>query len=242
VPTIVDRVRWTGPVQTGDLAFVAEHAVRPLKFTLPGPLTIADTAWPEAYADEAELVMDLAAAVNQEARALDTLGPAIIQIDEPHFNADVGKAREFGVAALDRALEGLTCATAVHICYGYGTEMVLQWKNANTSWGQYETLLPLLAESRVDILSLEFAAPRLDPGVLALAGGKQIAFGCVDVSPDPPEPAAAIADRIRAALRTVAADRLLPSTDCGMVPLSRHLARAKMRSLAEAAALVRREL
>ena len=239
VPTIVDRVRWTGPVLRDDLAFTLAHTGRPVKITLPGPMTIADTAFAPAYADQGELIMDLAIAVNHEARALAELGPAIIQIDEPAFNAEPDKARELGIAALDRALEGVSCRTAVHVCYGYGTETVLKWKSANTSWGQYEQLLPLLAESRVDILSLEFAAPKLDPAVLELAGNKAIAFGCVDVSPQPPEPAEVVAERIRAALKVVPAERLLPSTDCGMAPLDRSLAGAKMRLLVEATALAR---
>ncbi|HLG68812.1 MAG TPA: methionine synthase, partial [Chloroflexota bacterium] len=131
---------------------------------------------------------------------------------------------------------------AVHVCYGYGTDVVLRWKNANTSWGQYQELLPLLAESNVDVLSLEFAAPKLDPAVLQLAGNKRIAFGCVDVSPAAPEPVEVVAQRIREALKYVPADRLYPSTDCGMAPLPRELAVAKMRVLAEAARIVGEEL
>jgi len=243
VPTIVDRVRWTGPVQRDDLAFALWHASRPVKFTLPGPLTIADTAHAEGvYRDEAELVMDLAAAVNAEARGLAELGPAIVQIDEPVFNAELDKARDLGIAALNRCVEGLSCLTAVHVCYGYGTDVVLRWKNANTSWGQYQELLPLLAESNVDVLSLEFAAPKLDPKVLELAGEKKIAFGCVDVAPQEPEPVEMVAARILAAVEVAGPERLLPSTDCGMAPLDRDLARRKMRRLAEAAALVRAEL
>ena len=242
VPTIVDKVRWTEPVLLRDVAFVLSQASWPVKFTLPGPMTIADTAYAEAYKDEAELIFDLAAVVNAEARTLARLGPAIIQIDEPAFNAEPDKAREIGIPALQRAIEGVECATAVHVCYGYGTETVLRWKNANTSWGQYEQLLPLLAETQVAILSLEFAAPKLDPAVLQLAGNKRIAFGCVDVSPAAPEPVEVVAQRIREALKYVPADRLYPSTDCGMAPLPRELAVAKMRVLAEAARVVGEQL
>jgi 5-methyltetrahydropteroyltriglutamate--homocysteine methyltransferase len=242
VPTIVEKVRWAEPVLLRDMAFVLSEASWPVKFTLPGPMTIADTAHAEAYKDEAELIMDLAAAVNAEAKALARLGPAVIQIDEPAFNAEPDKAREIGIPALQRTIEGVECATAVHVCYGYGTETVLRWKNANTSWGQNEQLLPLLAETQVSILSLEFAAPKLDPAVLQLAGNKRIAFGCVDVAPVPPEPVEVVAQRIREALKYVPPDRLYPSTDCGMAPLPRDLAIAKMRVLGEAAKLAGGEL
>ncbi len=241
VPTIVEKVRWSHPVQRDDLAFLIAHSQRPVKITVPGPMTIADTSFAEAYKDDAELLMDLAAAINKEILSLAELGPAVIQIDEPVFNAELDKTRDLGIAALDRCLEGVTCTTAVHVCYGYGVAAVLQWKQSNTTWDQYDFLLPLLAKSRVDQLSLEFAASKLDPKVLALAGDKQIAYGCVDVSPNPAEPVDVVADRIRDALHYVPADRLFPSTDCGMVPISRALAREKMNSLSAAAALVRAE-
>jgi 5-methyltetrahydropteroyltriglutamate--homocysteine methyltransferase len=242
VPTVVDRVRWTEPILLRDLAVLVSETHWPAKITIPGPMTIADTAHAEAYADEEGLIMDLAAAVNEEAKALAQLKPGLIQIDEPAFNAEPERAKSIGVQALERAIEGVPCATGVHVCYGYGTEVVLNWKKANTSWGQYEQLLPLLAETHVTVLSLEFAAPRLDPAVLELAGSKRIAFGCVDVSPDAPEPVEVVADRIRGALKYVPADRLYPSTDCGMAPLERSLAVAKMQLLGQAAALVGNEL
>jgi len=242
VPTIVDKVRWTRPILLRDLAFTLTHAGWPVKITLPGPMTIADTAFGQAYADEEELIMDLAAAVNEEAKALCQLQPGIIQIDEPAFSADPDKARAIGMAALNRAIQDVPCATAVHICYGYGTDVVLEWKNANTSWGQYEQLLPLLAQTNITILSLEFAAPNLDPALLELAGDKRIAFGCVDVAPNPAEPVEVVAERIRGALKHVPPERLFPSTDCGMAPLDRALAVDKMLVLGQAATLVGNEL
>ncbi|MBV9119905.1 MAG: methionine synthase [Chloroflexi bacterium] len=239
VPAISERVAWTGPVLREDLTLLLASTDRPVKITVPGPLTIADTAVSEAYADPDDLIMDLAAAVNAEAKSLAELGPAMIQIDEPAFNAEPETARRIGIAALDRCLEGVECATAVHICYGYGTESVLRWKNANTSWGQYEQLLPLLAGSRVDVLSLEFAAPKLSPDVLELAGDKCVAFGCIDVSPAPEERPEGIARKLEGALRVITEDRLYPSTDCGMAPLNYELAVRKMHSLGEAVALLR---
>lgn len=242
VPTIVDKVAWSQPILLRDLAYLLQQANWPVKFTLPGPMTIADTAYAEAYKDEDELIMDLAAAVNAEAKILAQLMPAVIQIDEPAFNAEPDKARRIGIPALNRVIEDVPCATAVHICYGYGTETVLKWKTSNTAWGQYEQLLPMLAETKVTILSLEFAAPGLDPAVLALAGNKRIAIGCVDVSPAPAESVEVVAGRIRRALQVVPPERLYPSTDCGMAPLDPALAFQKMSILGQAAKLVGDEL
>src|SRR5581483_3386521 len=171
--------------------------------------------------DERAFAAALAAAINAEARDLAAAGADVVQIDEPAFNVYPDKAAAWGIELLDRCLEGVTARTAVHICYGYGSAAVLAWKAQNADWSQYRRLLPLLRQSRVQQLSLEFAASGVDPAVLAEAGDKEILYGCVDVSAAPPDPPEVIADRIRAALRYVPPERLLPCTDCGMAPIPR---------------------
>ncbi|HZS02732.1 MAG TPA: methionine synthase [Chloroflexota bacterium] len=242
VPNISRPVERTRPILLNGLRFLKAHTTRAVKVTLPGPMTIADTAHDAYYGDERAFAAALAAAINAEARDLAAAGADVIQIDEPAFNIYLDKVEAWGVELLDRCLEGVTARTAVHICYGYGSPAVLAWKRQNEDWSQYRRLLPLLRQSRVQQLSLEFAASGVDPAVLAEAGDKDILYGCVDVSPAPPDPPAVIADRIRAALRYVSPERLYPCTDCGMAPISRAAARAKLEALSAAARLVRAEL
>jgi 5-methyltetrahydropteroyltriglutamate--homocysteine methyltransferase len=242
VPRISRPVERTKPILLDGLRFLRAHTARPVKVTIPGPMTIADTAENAYYRDERALAEALAAAINAEARDLAAAGADVIQIDEPAFNVYVDAAETWGIETLDRCLDGVTARTAVHICYGYGSAAVLAWKQQNQDWSQYHRLLPLLRQSRVQQLSLEFAASGVDPAVLAAAGDKDILYGCVDVSPAPPDPPAVIADRIRAALRYVPAERLYPCTDCGLAPIPRAAARAKLQALAAAADLVRAEL
>jgi len=165
-----------------------------------------------------------------------------VQFDEPCFNVYVDKVKEWGIAALERAMAGVAAKKAVHICYGYGTPAVLAWKRQNREWGQYAVTLPLLADSSVDQVSVECAAPGLDPSVLGALRGKDVLFGVIDVGSEEVETPERVAERIRAALAHVAPERLLPCTDCGMVPRSRAAAAGKMRSLAAGAAIVRQEL
>jgi 5-methyltetrahydropteroyltriglutamate--homocysteine methyltransferase len=242
VATVASPVERTAPILLDGLRFLKAHTSRPVKVTIPGPMTIADTAHDAYYGDERIFAFALAAAINAEARALAAAGADVIQIDEPTFNIYLDKVAAWGVEALDRCLDGVAAATAVHVCYGYGTAAVLAWKQQNTDWDQYRRLLPLLRASRVQQVSLEFAASGVDPAVLEEVGDKTVLYGCVDVSLAPPEPPAVIAGRIRAALRYVPPERLLPSTDCGMAPLPRALARAKLEALVAAARQVRAEV
>ncbi len=242
VPTVDRPVARTRPILLDGLRFLKAHTTRPVKVTIPGPLTIADTAHDAYYGDKRTFVFAIADAINAEARALAAAGADVVQIDEPTFNIYLDEVEAWGVAALDRCLDGVAARTAVHVCYGYGTAAVLAWKQQNTDWDQYRRLLPLLRASRVQQVSLEFAASGVDPAVLAEVGDKDVLYGCVGVSPAPPEPPEMIAARLRAALRYVPPDRLFPCTDCGMAPLPRALARAKLEALAAAARLVRAEL
>jgi 5-methyltetrahydropteroyltriglutamate--homocysteine methyltransferase len=235
----VERVR---PVLLEALRFAQAHTNRPVKVTIPGPMTIVDTAHDAYYGDERAFAAALAAVINAEARDLAAAGAAVVQIDEPCFNVYLDKVEAWGVELLDRCLEGVTCRTAVHVCYGYGTPAVLAWKRQNREWDQYRRLLPLLRASRVQQVSLEFAASGVDPAVLALAGDKDVLYGAIDVSPAPADSPSVVAERIRAAIRYVPPERLFPCTDCGMAPLPRPLARAKLEALVEAARLVRATL
>ena len=242
VPTVAAPVVRARPILLDALRFARAHTTRPLKVTIPGPMTIADTSHNAYYGDERAFALAIADAINAEARELAVAGADVIQIDEPCFNIYLDKVEAWGVEALDRCLAGVAARSAVHVCYGYGTPAVLQWKRQNQDWGQYRRLLPLLRQSRVQQLSLEFAASGVDPAVLAEAGDKDILYGCIDVNPTPAEPPARIAARIRAALAHVPPDRLYACTDCGLAPLSRRVASEKLAALVAATRLVRAEL
>ena len=243
VARIVGEVTWPGPVMGPALAFSKAHTRRPVKVCLPGPLTMVDTTLDEHYGgDEESLAMRFAALLNAEARALAAAGADVIQFDEPCFNIYLDKVKAWGIRALAAAIDGVTCTTAIHICYSYGIPRVLAWKKQNTEWGQYGVTLPLLRETRIDQISVECAASGVDVAVLEGARGKDILLGVIDVGTEEVESPALVAERIRKALPYVDPRRLFPCTDCGLVPRSRQAARAKLRALVEGAQLVRREL
>jgi 5-methyltetrahydropteroyltriglutamate--homocysteine methyltransferase len=243
VARIVGEVRRPRPVMVDALRFARAHTTRPIKVALPGPMTIVDSTLDEYHRqDEQTLAMRWAELLNAEARDLADAGADVIQLDEPCFNIYLDKVERWGVEALERALDGVPCTTAVHICYSYGIPRVLEWKARNTDWGQYGATLPLLRRSRVRQISIECAASRVDVAVLAEAGDKDVLLGVIDVGTETVETPELVAARIRAALPYVPPDRLYPCTDCGLVPRSRAAARGKLRALAAGAALVRREL
>jgi 5-methyltetrahydropteroyltriglutamate--homocysteine methyltransferase len=243
VARITGAVSRPAPVFLDALRFTKAHTDRPVKVTLPGPMTICDSTADEHYGlPEADLAMHFAAILNDEALALAEAGADVIQFDEPCFNIYTDKVRDWGMATLERAMRGVSAKKAVHICYGYGTSTVLAWKNNNTDWGHYSVTLPLLAKSSVDQISVECAASGVDPAVLASAGDKEIMLGVIDVGAEEAEAPELVASRIREALPYVSPDRLLPCTDCGMMPRSPAAGRAKLRSLVAGAAIVRKEL
>ena len=240
---VVGELARPAPVLLEALRFARARTARPLKVTLPGPMTIVDSVLDEHYgADERSLALRFAELLNAEARELAAAGADVVQFDEPCFNVYVDKVKDWGIAALERAMAGVAAKRAVHICYGYGTPTVLAWKRQNRDWGPYAATLPLLADSSVDQVSVECAAPGLDPAVLGALRGKDVMLGVIDVGSDTVETPERVAERIRAALAYVAPEHLLPCTDCGMVPRSRAAAAGKMRSLAAGAALVRAEV
>jgi 5-methyltetrahydropteroyltriglutamate--homocysteine methyltransferase len=235
VPRVVAPVRWTGPVEVRDVEFLRAHTDRTAKITLPGPFTMAQQAANEAYDEFDELVMDLAGAVNQEARALQAAGADVIQLDEPWLRNDPESARRIAVRAINAAFEGLAVTTAVHLCFGYAA--VVGPKDRN----RYE-FLGELADTTAKQVSVEAAQPRLDLGQLAELGAKTILLGVLDLGDPEAETPAVVADRIHAALRHVPAERLVAAPDCGMKYLPRPLAFAKLQALGAGAALVNAEL
>jgi 5-methyltetrahydropteroyltriglutamate--homocysteine methyltransferase len=245
VPTVVGPVRRPAPVHVEEAAFARANTTRRLKWTLPGPMTVVDTVADAHYGDRARLALDVAAALNAEARELAALGVDTIQLDEPAFNVDayVPDIEAWGIAALERAIEGLRCDTAVHICYGYGIKANVDWKQSlGREWRQYERTFPLLARSRIRQVSLECAASRVPLELLRLLGGKDVLAGVIDVASHRIETPEEVAATIRQVLEHVPAGRLLPCTNCGMAPLPRAVARGKLRALGQGAALVRSEL
>ena len=235
VPRIVGPVRWRGPVEVRDVEFLRAHTDRTIKITLPGPFTMAQQASNEAYDEFDELVMDFAAAVNEEARALQAAGADVIQLDEPWLRNDPEAARRIAVAAIDAAFAGLSATTAVHMCFGYAA--VVGAKDRN----RYE-FLGELADCSAQQISVEAAQPKLDLGQLSDLSGKTVLVGVVDLGDPAAETAEVVAQRIRAALAHVPAERLVPAPDCGMKYLPRSLAFAKLQALAAGAALVNAEL
>jgi 5-methyltetrahydropteroyltriglutamate--homocysteine methyltransferase len=243
VARITGEVKRPSPVLLEATRFARAHTSRPLKVTLPGPMTIVDSTLDEHYGvDEKSMAMLFAAILNQEARELSEAGADVIQFDEPCFNIYLDKVQDWGIEVLETCLEGVTATKAVHICYGYGTDVVLKWKTQNQDWGHYAVTLPLLAKSNIDQVSVECAASGVDVSVLSSLQGKDVLLGVIDVGMEDVESPELVAQRIRAALPYVAPEHLYACTDCGMVPRSRSAANGKMRALAQGAAIIRQEL
>jgi 5-methyltetrahydropteroyltriglutamate--homocysteine methyltransferase len=242
-PTVVGPLQLKGSVHGVEARLARAHTRKKLKFTLPGPMTIVDTIADEHYGDRIALAMAFAALLNEEARELAAIGVDVIQFDEPAFNVYLGAVKEWGVPALHRAIEGVACKTAVHICYGYGIKPNIDWKaTLGSEWRQYETIFPALAESRLDQVSLECANSRVPLELLRLLGTKEVQLGAIDVATDRVETPEEVAATIRRVFPYVAPERIEPCPNCGMAPLDRTVARKKLEALAAGAALVRREL
>jgi 5-methyltetrahydropteroyltriglutamate--homocysteine methyltransferase len=243
VPTVTGPVRRSGPVHRDEVHFVRAHTEKKLKVTLPGPMTICDTIADAHYGRRADMAMAFAELLNEEALELEAIGADVVQFDEPAFNVFMADVGEWGIAALERAAQGLRCKTAVHICYGYGIEANIRWKETlGSEWRQYEQIFPALNASRIDQVSLECANSHVPLELLALLPDKDLLLGAIDVATlavETPEQVAAV---IRAALRHVDAARILPCTNCGMAPLPRDVALGKLRALGAGARLVRAEL
>ena len=240
VPQVVSALRLKGRVHAMEAQFARAHTKKKLKFTLPGPMTIVDTVADRFYGDKVAMAMAFAELLNQEALALQADGVDVIQFDEPAFNVYMAEAAEWGVRALERAAQGLTCTTAVHICYGYGIKANTDWKETlGQEWRQYEAVFPALARSSIEQVSLECYHSRVPPELMALLAGKDVLVGVIDVASDVIETPEQVADTIGRALQWVPKHRLFPCTNCGLAPMSREVAEKKLQALAQGAALAR---
>jgi 5-methyltetrahydropteroyltriglutamate--homocysteine methyltransferase len=240
-PTVVAPLRLRSRVHAREARLARAHTLRKLKFTLPGPMTIVDTIADAHYGDRVKMAMAFAQLLNEEARGLAADGVDVIQFDEPAFNVYMEAAADWGIDALHRAIDGVSCKTAVHICYGYGIPANIQWKaTLGAEWRQYEEFFPALAKSRIDQVSLECIHSHVPMSVLKLLKGKDVSIGVIDVATDNIETPEEIADVIMAATQYVPAENLIACTNCGMAPMRRDIAARKLEALAGGTALARK--
>ncbi|MBC3615953.1 methionine synthase [Vibrio metschnikovii] len=243
VPSVVGPVSRQKSVFVEDAKFLRSQTDKPIKWALPGPMTMVDTLYDGYYQSRKELAFEFAKILNEEAKELEAAGVDIIQFDEPAFNVFFDEVNDWGIEALERAIDGLKCETAVHICYGYGIKANTDWKKTlGSEWRQYEEVFPKLQQSNIDIISLECHNSHVPMELLELVRGKKVMVGAIDVATNHIETPEAVAATLRNALKYVDADKLYPCTNCGMAPLSRSVARAKLHSLSAGADIVRNEL
>jgi 5-methyltetrahydropteroyltriglutamate--homocysteine methyltransferase len=243
VPTVVGAVSRPKPVFVDDAKFLRDQTDQPIKWALPGPMTMIDTLYDAHYKSREKLAWEFARILNEEAKELQAVGVDIIQFDEPAFNVFFDEVNDWGVAALEKAAEGLQCETAVHICYGYGIKANTDWKKTlGAEWRQYEEVFPKLQKSAISMISLECQHSRVPMDLIELLRGKKVMVGAIDVASNAIETPEKVADILRKALRFVDADKLYPCTNCGMAPLSRRVAQGKLTALSAGADIVRREL
>ena len=242
VPTVVGAVSRPQSVFAKDAKFLRQHTDKPIKWALPGPMTMIDTLSDQYYGSREKLAWEFAILLNQEAKELEAAGVDIIQFDEPAFNVFFDEVNDWGIAALERAIEGLKCDTAVHICYGYGIKANTDWKQTlGSEWRQYEAIFPKLQQSAIDMVSLECHNSRVPMELIELIRGKKVMVGAIDVATHQIETPEQVAETLHKALQFVDAKNLYPCTNCGMAPLPRHVAQGKLFALAQGAKLVRND-
>jgi 5-methyltetrahydropteroyltriglutamate--homocysteine methyltransferase len=243
VPTVTGPLRLKERVHAAEAQLARAHSKRKLKFTLPGPMTIVDTIADAHYGDRIKMAMAFADLLNVEARALAEDGVDVIQFDEPAFNVYMREVSDWGIEALHRAIVGLTCTTAVHICYGYGIKANVDWKaTLGPQWRQYQEIFPALARSRIDQVSIECRNSRVPLDLLQLLDGKDVQLGVIDVATSAIETAEDVLATIAAAAKHVAKEKIIASTNCGMAPMRGDIAVAKLAALGKGAELARQRL
>ncbi len=243
VPTVVGAVSRPKSIFVEDAKFLRRQTAQPIKWALPGPMTMIDTLYDAHYKSREKLAWEFAKILNEEAKELEDAGVDIIQFDEPAFNVFFDEVNDWGVATLERAIEGLKCETAVHICYGYGIKANTDWKQTlGSEWRQYEESFPKLQKSSIGLISLECHNSHVPIDLIELVRGKKVMVGAIDVASSMVETPEEVANTLRKALQFVDADKLYPCTNCGMAPLSREVARGKLRALSAGAQIVREEL
>jgi 5-methyltetrahydropteroyltriglutamate--homocysteine methyltransferase len=243
VPVVRDALTLKGRVHQAEARQARAHTKKKLKITLPGAMTIADTIADAHYGDKVKMAFAFADLLNQEARALQADGVDVIQFDEPAFNVFMDEVPGWGIEALHRAIDGLTCTTAVHICYGYGIKANIDWKNTlGGEWRQYERIFPALAKSRIGQVSVEAINSHVPLSLLSLLEGKDVLIGVIDVATDVVETPERVAEVIGEVMQYVPKERIVACTNCGMAPMRRDIAEAKLMALGAGAALARKTL
>lgn len=243
VPVVVDKIARKKGVFVEDAKFLRKQTNKPIKWALPGPMTMVDTLYDDHYHSREKLAWEFAKVLNEEARELQDAGVDIIQFDEPAFNVFFEEVNDWGMAVLEKAIEGLHCETAVHICYGYGIKANNDWKKTlGSEWRQYEEIFPKIQKSNIDIVSLECHNSGVPLELMELIRGKKIMVGAIDVANNRIETSEEVANTLRKALEFVDIENLYPCTNCGMAPLSRSVANAKLGALSKGAEIIRKEL
>lgn len=242
VPMVVGEVTRQKAVFVEDAQFLRSQTNKPIKWALPGPMTMVDTLYDAHYKSREKLAWEFAKVLNEEAKELQEAGVDIIQFDEPAFNVFFDEVNDWGMAALERAIEGLRCETAIHVCYGYGIKANNDWKKTlGSEWRQYEEIFPKIQKSNIDIVSLECHHSKVPLNLIELVRGKKVMVGAIDVASDTIETPEEVADTLRKTIEFVDVKDLYPSTNCGMAPLSRNVARGKLSALSAGAEIIRRE-
>jgi 5-methyltetrahydropteroyltriglutamate--homocysteine methyltransferase len=240
VPQVRGELRLKGRVHQAETVHARAHTRKQLKITMPGPMTISDTIADRHYGDKVKMAFAFAGLLNQEARALAADGVDVIQFDEPAFNVFMDEVTDWGIAALERAIEGVPCKTAVHICYGYGIKANIDWKNSlGGEWRQYENIFPALAASKIGQVSLECINSRVPMQLMGLLTGKDVLVGVIDVATDTVETPEQVAQVIGEVAKIVPKERIVACTNCGMAPMRREVAEAKLKALGAGAKLAR---
>ncbi|WP_038949936.1 methionine synthase [Bradyrhizobium genomosp. III] len=243
VPQVVAPLRLKGRVHAFEARAARTHTKRKLKFTLPGPMTIIDTIADRYYGDRVKMAFAFAELLNEEARALQADGVDLVQFDEPAFNVYMDEVNDWGIKALERAAQGLTCATAVHICYGYGIKANTDWKETLASqWRQYEQIFPAIDASPIQQVAIECRNSKVPLDLLALLKNKIVQAGVIDVASDTVETAEDVVKVIDAVSKFVPKSNIIATTNCGMAPMRREIAEAKLMALGAGAALAREKL